>query len=92
MVKYGKYSLAKFANFVYICITRGESRHFRGNFSSKMATFFAHNTNTYTGKIWKLLKVRFFVFYKISPPNFAMHSTNFKILFLVVVKDFVLSA
>ena len=28
VVKDGKYSRAKFANFVYICITRGKSYHF----------------------------------------------------------------
>ena len=28
--------LKKLANFVYICIARSESYHFRGNFSSKI--------------------------------------------------------
>ena len=28
VVKYGKYSPAKFANFVHICVTRGKSYHF----------------------------------------------------------------
>ena len=44
-LKHGKYYPAKFANFVYICITREESYHFRGNFSSKMVTFSARNIN-----------------------------------------------
>ena len=70
MVKYGKYGIAKFANFVYICITRGKSYHFRGNFSSKMVTFSARNTNIY--KICKLRRPIFSVFYNISPPNFAV--------------------
>ena len=89
MVKYGKYSPAKFANFVYICITRGKSYHFRGNFSSKMVTFSARNTNVY--KICKLCRAIFFIFYNISPPNFA----TLLILtssFIAVVKDFVLPA
>ena len=72
LYKYEKYlrSLAKFANFVYICITRGKSYHFCGNFSSKMVTFSARKTNIY--KIWKLRKAIFSVFYNISPPNFAI--------------------
>ena len=70
VVKYGKYGIAKFANFVYICITRGKSYHFRGNFSSKMVTFSARNTNIY--KICKLCNAIFSVFYNISPPNSAI--------------------
>ena len=34
-----KCGLAKFANFVYICITRGKRYHFCDNFSLKMETF-----------------------------------------------------
>ena len=47
MINYGKYSLVKFANFVYICITRGKSYHFRANFASKVVTFSVRNTNYY---------------------------------------------
>ena len=61
---------SKFANFVYVHITRGKINHFRGNFSSKMVTFSARNTNVY--KICKLRKAIFSVFYNISPPNFAI--------------------
>ena len=63
---------------------------FRGNFSSKMVTFSARNTNiiiqnlqTLQGYIFRILQ------------HFATkfcNSTNFKILFLAVAKDFVLLA
>ena len=32
VVKLGNYSVAKFANFVYACITCGNCYHFRNNF------------------------------------------------------------
>ena len=54
VVKLGKYSLAKFANFVYVCITCGNCYHFRlknGN------NFRARDTNIY--KIYKLRKAIF---------------------------------
>ena len=47
-----------------------QSYHFRGNFSSKMVTISARNTNVY--KICKLRRAIFSVFYNISPPNFAI--------------------
>ena len=66
----------------------GGSYHFRGNFSSKMATFCARNTNIC--KICKLHRAIFSVFYKISPPSFAIFPTLRS--FLAVAKDFVLPA
>ena len=39
LVKYGIYSPAKFANFVYICITCGKSYHFWAEIVAKMVTF-----------------------------------------------------
>ena len=68
--KIRKYSLAKFANFVYICTTRGKSYHFHCNFSSKMVTFSARNINIY--KICKLHRAVFSVLYNILPPNCAI--------------------
>ena len=53
---------------LYIFVLRGD--HFRGNFSSKMVTFSARNTNVY--KICKLRRAIFSIFYNISPPNFAI--------------------
>jgi hypothetical protein len=58
VVKLGKYNLAKFANFVYVCITvRAEIVTI---FSSKIVTISARNTNIY--KICKLRKAIFSVF------------------------------
>jgi hypothetical protein len=42
VVKLGKYSLGKFANFVYVCIVRAEIATI---FGSKMVTISARNTN-----------------------------------------------
>jgi hypothetical protein len=55
----GKYSLAKFANFVFVL--RAEIVTI---FGSKMVTISARNTNIY--KICKLRKAIFSVFYNIS--------------------------
>jgi hypothetical protein len=55
-----------FANFVYICITRGKNNHFR----LKMVIFYARNTNIY--KICKLHRAIFSSFYNNSQPNFAI--------------------
>jgi hypothetical protein len=55
VVKYTKYSLAKFAYFQYICITCGNCHHFR----LKNGNNFACNTNIL--KICKLRKAIFSV-------------------------------
>jgi hypothetical protein len=57
VVKYRKYSLAKFESFQTI-------------FEPKMVTISARNTNIL--KICKLRKAIFSVFYNISWPNFAI--------------------
>ena len=58
-----------------------------------MVAFSSRNTNIY--KICKLCEAIFSMFYNISPPNFysinCSNSTNFGMLFLTVVKDFVLA-
>ena len=61
---------------------------FRSNFSSKMVTSFARTTNitnleTLQGYIFRILQ---YFFTKLC------HSSNLKIIFLAVVKDFVLLA
>ena len=71
VVKYRKYSPAwEVCEFCIYLYYAGKSHHFRGNFSSKMETFSARNTNIY--KICKLYRAIFSVFYNISPPNFAI--------------------
>ena len=79
VVKYGKYSLAKFANFVCISITQRNSYQFRGNLTSKMVTFYIQNLETSQGYIFRILQH--------FATNFC-NSTNF----LAVVKDFVFFA
>jgi hypothetical protein len=49
------------------------------------------NINIYNTNIYKIQKAIFSSFYNISQPNFA-NFTNFKMLFLGVVLDFVLLA
>ena len=77
-MKYGKYSRAKFANFVYICITRGKVtirvrvRVFVASSAQKcMLTFSVHNTN-----IYKILKTSqryiFRILRHFAIPNFAI--------------------
>ena len=58
-------SLATFANFVYICITRGDAYYFFAHFGLNVVGLHASNTNTY--KFWKLCKALFFVFYNLQP-------------------------
>ena len=70
------YSLAQLARLVCICITREKSYHSR-QFSSKMVTFSARNTNIYN--IWELRKAIFSVFYNISSPN---------VVILLIVRSF----
>ena len=82
-----KYSLAKFANFVCICVTRGKRYHFCGNFSSKMVTF----PRVKQTIIYKTLQDYIFRILQHFTTKFC-NSTNFKIFFLAVVKDFVLPA
>ena len=67
VAKYGKYSPAKFANFVYICITCGKSYHFLAKIAAKIVTFSARNTN-----IYKICKLRRDIFYNILLPNSAI--------------------
>ena len=62
------YSPAKFANFVYICITRGKSYHFELKLPRKWLL-----------NIYKICKLRsgpcdhiFRILHNISPPNFAI--------------------
>jgi hypothetical protein len=67
VVKWRKYSPVKFANFVYICITRRKNNHFRlknGYFSRAL------NANIY--KICELHSSIFSSFYNNSRPNFAI--------------------
>ncbi len=54
-------------------------------FGSKVVIFSARNTNIYKIRILS-------TFYNISRPNFVILFTNFKMLFLAVVVDFVLLA
>ena len=63
--KIRKLNLATFANFVYICITRGDAYHFPANFGLNVVGLSARNTNTY--KFWKLCKALFFIFYNLQP-------------------------
>ena len=59
VVKYGKYSLAKFANFVYVCITCGNVTIFEP-------------IQTYTKFANFACKGTFCKIYIISQPNFAI--------------------
>ena len=68
MVKYGKYTLAKFANFVHFCITL--TTKCGGNTPEVRPFCGKRNTKVY--KICKLCKRIFSVFYNISPPNLAI--------------------
>ena len=57
VVKCGKYSLAKFANFVYFCISCGNCNyHFQPKYKNVVAIS-AHNTKVY--KICELCKADF---------------------------------
>ena len=60
IVKWGKYSPVKFANFVYIWITCGEYNHFE---PKVVINFTARNTNIY--KICELHKAIFSSFYNV---------------------------
>jgi hypothetical protein len=66
VVKWGEYSPVKFANFVYICITRGENNHFW----AESGYFYRAYTNIY--KICELHRAIFSSLYNISQPNFAV--------------------
>ena len=59
-----KINLATFANFVYICITRGDAYHFPANFGLNVVGSFVRNTIMH--KISKLEEAIFSVFYSIS--------------------------
>ena len=88
VVKYRKYGIAKFANFVYICITLRKSYHFPGNFSSKMVTISARSTNiqnlqTSQGYIYPILQ---------HFTTKLCNSTNPRIFFQAVLNDFILPA
>ena len=61
-VKLGKYSVAKFANFIYVCTTCGNCYHFWPKNVNNFRTY--SNTDIY--KIFKLRKAIFVVFYNIS--------------------------
>ena len=52
-MNFGKASSMKFPSFVYVCITREKSYHFRG----KSGNFFRGYTNIY--RIWKLRTATF---------------------------------
>ena len=68
VVKWGKYSPVKFANFVYrLFVLRAVKIT---TFGSKMVIFHARNTNLY--KICELHRAIFSSFYNISQPNFAI--------------------
>ena len=67
-MRFRKYSLANFANFVCICITRGKVTIFE--LGAKMVTFSALEYKLY--KICKLHNAIFYVFHNISPPNFVI--------------------
>ena len=65
VVKCGKYILAKFANFVYVCITvLGEIVTI---FEPKMVTISARNTN-----IQNLQTLQDYIFQTLQQPNFAI--------------------
>ena len=66
IVKCKNYRPAKFANFVYFCITHGKLIPL----SRKRYQFSPRNTKVY--KICKFYRVIFFTFYNISQPNFAI--------------------
>jgi hypothetical protein len=65
VVKCGKYILAKFANFVYVCITvLGEIVTI---FEPQMVTISARNTN-----IQNLKTLQDYIFQTLQQPNFAI--------------------
>ena len=82
-MKLGKYSLVKFANFVYVCITHGKSYHFLWQFQLKNFRHVIQN-------IQNLQTLQDYISHILQ--QFAAklcNSTNFKTFFLTVVKDFV---
>ena len=74
IVKYGKYNLAKFANFVFICITCGKAYIFR-QISVQIYT----NFQTSQGCIFRVLQ---------HFTTKLCNVTNFEMLFLAVLIDF----
>ena len=76
-VKYGKYTLATFANFVYFCITHGKALPQNGRISPEVVHI--QNLQTLQAYILRILQ-----FFATKLGNF----TNFKMLFLAVLKDF----
>ncbi len=82
VVKCGKYSHANFANFVYFCITCRNLHHFWAESGANFCKQYK--------SIQNLLNLKCYIFRILQ--HFATKLSNFRMLFLAVVMDFVLFA
>ena len=83
MVKYGKYTLAKFANFVYFLLRTEKPCHIGQNLPEAVRR--AHYKN-----VQNLQTLQAHIFHIVQ--YFANKLRNFEMLFLAAVTDFVLGA